>query len=40
MAVPIEVCEQRDPKGLYKKVGGRGRRRCVGGWHGSQCWMS
>ncbi len=21
MAVPIEVCEQRDPKGLYKKVG-------------------
>lgn len=21
MAVPIEVCEARDPKGLYKKVG-------------------
>ena len=40
MAVPIEVCEQRDPKGLYKKVGGRGRRRCVWGWHGSLCWMS
>ena len=26
MAIPIEVCEQRDPKGLYKKVGRRGAR--------------
>ena len=36
MDIPIEVCEQRDPKGLYKKARAGLIKNFTGGWRRQQ----
>ena len=39
MAVPLEVCEARDPKGLYKKARAGLIKNFTGGWPGGGGWV-